>query len=43
VARPGTIVVFGSRRSTSGEAFTLVDRLPPPRMIQSGAVTAAST
>ena len=43
VARPATIVVFGSRRNSSGEVRIFVERLPPPRISQSSAMTRSST
>src|SRR5581483_8189346 len=43
VTRSGTTVAPGSTRNTSGEIFTLSERLPPPRMIHGRSMSPPST
>ncbi len=43
VTSPGVTVAPGSTRNTSGEIFTLSERLPPPRMIQGRGISPSST
>src|SRR5438477_430793 len=42
-ASPGTTLTFGRRRSASGASLTLVDRPPPPTMMNEGVITRSST